>query len=212
MNPGRLPRSENIGGVDATAPNTFNLRGYTVDRAGLWRDGSRLLGPSRPLAVLLYLKQRQGKPIPREELLAECWPSGSALELSDHNVTVAVAKLRALLGAEAILTVTGIGYMLATDTASDSAPEVTERPAQNDGERLRSVPGETPLPETLRVLNAAVMDINNIVSTLNLATAESALSSRDPGSRNVSVSVDVSHPAPGTTRVAVSVRLETTLN
>lgn len=77
------------------------------DRVTLDGEPVRLSGA--PLAVLLALAERPGRVLTRRHLMARL-PSGTAR--SEHAVEVAVARLRAVVGAGAVQTVVKRGYRL----------------------------------------------------------------------------------------------------
>lgn len=77
------------------------------DRVTLDGEPVRLTGA--PLAVLLALLERPGRVLTRRQLMTRL-PSGTAR--SEHAVEVAVARLRAVVGAAAVQTVVKRGYRL----------------------------------------------------------------------------------------------------
>lgn len=64
----------------------------------------------RGFDVLLALVRREGRVATKAELLDEAWPG---LVVEENNLSVQIAALRKLLGGEAIVNVSGIGYRLA---------------------------------------------------------------------------------------------------
>lgn len=72
-------------------------------------DGEQVRLSGAPLAVLLALVERPGRVLTRRQLMAAL-PSGTAR--SEHAVEVAVARLRAVVGAAAVQTVVKRGYRL----------------------------------------------------------------------------------------------------
>lgn len=78
---------------------------------------------SRAFDVLLALVERRGRVVTKHELLDLAWPG---LVVEENNVSVQIATLRKVLGAQVIATVAGIGYRLAAapqvEPAEDAAP------------------------------------------------------------------------------------------
>lgn len=72
-------------------------------------DGEPVRLSGAPLAVLLALAERPGRVLTRRQLMTRL-PSGTAR--SEHAVEVAVARLRAVVGAAAVQTVVKRGYRL----------------------------------------------------------------------------------------------------
>lgn len=82
-------------------------------------DGRAAAVGSRAFDVLLALVERRGRVVGKNELLDIAWPG---LVVEENNVSVQIAALRKLLGAQAIATVAGIGYRLAAAPLPDAAP------------------------------------------------------------------------------------------
>lgn len=72
-------------------------------------DGAPVRLSAAPLSVLLALVEQPGRVLSRRQLMARL-PSGTAR--SEHAVEVAVARLRAVVGAAAVQTVVKRGYRL----------------------------------------------------------------------------------------------------
>lgn len=99
--------------------------------------GHRVPMGARSFDLLLALAERRGELVTKRELLDRVWPG---LMVEEANVPVRVSELRKLLGADAIVTVPGLGYRFAlpeaapcapgaaSDTAAD-APDVDASPA-----------------------------------------------------------------------------------
>ena len=73
----------------------------------------------RAFDVLLALVERQGHVVTKSELLDAAWPG---LVVEENNVSVQIAALRKVLGAQTIATIAGIGYRLAAAPEGDTAP------------------------------------------------------------------------------------------
>ncbi len=70
-------------------------------------DGQPVLVGARSLDLLLCLIEQRDRKVGKGELLALVWPG---LVVEENNLSVQVAALRKLLGADAIITVAGRGY------------------------------------------------------------------------------------------------------
>lgn len=94
----------------------FEVAGHTLLLHGdaVLLDGVEVSLSPAPAAVLRALLVKPGAVVPRRDLLGSL-PSGTAT--SEHAVEMAVARLRAALGASCILTVVKRGYRLAVDTS-----------------------------------------------------------------------------------------------
>src|SRR5436190_12453636 len=92
-------------------------------------DERRLLINGQPAAVgarafdlLMCLLANRDRVVTKDELLQAVWPG---VVVEESNLTVHVAALRKVLGAEAIATIAGRGYRFVGAAASvDSAPAV----------------------------------------------------------------------------------------
>ncbi|MDE1929430.1 MAG: winged helix-turn-helix domain-containing protein, partial [Burkholderiales bacterium] len=100
----------------------------------------------RAFALLLALIGGHGRALSKDELLAAAWPG---VIVEENNLSVQIATLRRLLGADAIVNVSGYGYRLAHAPVTagaarrDGAPEIYGREA--DIECLLSSVGSEPL-------------------------------------------------------------------
>ena len=94
---------------------TLEVAGHTLLLHGqaVLLDGVEVSLSPAPAAVLRALLVHPGAVVPRRDLLAAL-PSGTAT--SEHAVEMAVARLRASLGSECVLTVIKRGYRLAVDS------------------------------------------------------------------------------------------------
>jgi predicted ATPase len=88
---------------------------------GLERNGETLVLGARAFDVLQALVERRGELVTKEQLLERAWPG---LVVEEANVHVQVSQLRKLLGADAIATVSGLGYRFAlpVTAAGPAAP------------------------------------------------------------------------------------------
>src|SRR5947209_10121966 len=87
--------------------DSFEL--HAVDRR-LVVGGAPVAIGARAFDVLLALAEREGRPVPKRELLDAAWPG---LVVEENNLQVQIATLRKLLGAQSISTIPGRGYRLA---------------------------------------------------------------------------------------------------
>ena len=90
-----------------------------LERVLLVRGETAAIG-GRAFDVLLALVERQGHVVTKSELLDAAWPG---LVVEENNVSVQIAALRKVLGAQTIATVAGIGYRLAAAPAGDATSE-----------------------------------------------------------------------------------------
>lgn len=97
--------------VDAVSTGAFRLDNGRVvldlDARQLEVAGKTVKLGSRAFDVLVALVQRQGRVVPKQELLDLVWP-GRVVE--ENTLQVHVATLRRVIGAQAISTVSGRGY------------------------------------------------------------------------------------------------------
>jgi len=82
------------------------------------RSGEPLPIGSRALDLLLALLIRRERVVAKDELLALVWPG---VVVAENNLTVQIAALRKLLGADAVVTVTGRGYRFARTVQVENA-------------------------------------------------------------------------------------------
>jgi len=92
----------------------------TLDTGKLvgWREKGREIEFTRKeVEILLYLIEQNGRPVPREELLAEVWGYNNTGEIETRTVDIHIGKLRKKIeedakNPEVLLTVRGEGYKL----------------------------------------------------------------------------------------------------
>ena len=75
------------------------LRGFEVDLAAgeLRKNGTRIRLQEQPFQILVYLLDRAGEVVTREELRQKLWPADTFVDF-DHSLNTAVNKLREALG------------------------------------------------------------------------------------------------------------------
>lgn len=108
-------------------------------------DGRPVALGARAFDLLMCLVDRRERVVPKDELLAVVWP-GTVVE--EANLTVHVAALRKVLGAQAISTVAGVGYRFTADVAYGPA---TPQAVQADA-ALRTAPPPSADMPSLAVL------------------------------------------------------------
>jgi len=86
----------------ATAEMTYNFGLYVLDpvNGALWRNGSRVRLQEQPLRLLLFLVERPGEIVSREEIRNRLWPQNTFVEF-DKSLGVAALKVREALGDDA---------------------------------------------------------------------------------------------------------------
>jgi TolB-like protein/DNA-binding winged helix-turn-helix (wHTH) protein/Flp pilus assembly protein TadD len=112
---------------DASAPGLeLKVGEWYVDPAGnqLRRNGEATRLEPKAIEVLVYLSQRAGRVVGREELLSAVWPG---VIVGDDALTQAIIKLRKALGDEAhrptyIETISKRGYRLIAPVTHDKSP------------------------------------------------------------------------------------------
>jgi DNA-binding winged helix-turn-helix (wHTH) protein/TolB-like protein len=99
---------------DNAAPRVFEFGDFRLDVSGrtLSRAGEPVRLTPRIFETLLYLVERRGTVLGKEELLAELWPD---VVVEENNLGQAISKLRQVLGEapgdnKYIATVSGRGY------------------------------------------------------------------------------------------------------
>lgn len=116
-------------------------------------DGRPAALGARAFDLLMCLVDRRDRVVPKEELLAVVW-QGTVVE--ETNLTVHIAALRKVLGAQAISTVPGVGYRFTA--AVDPGPAAQPVGAVSAVAGLRAAP--PPLPTDVPSL--AVLPFANL--------------------------------------------------
>lgn len=108
-----------IEGPAVAETRVMRFAGWELDRAAheLRVAGQRVQIGGRAFAVLRVLAERAGQVVARHEILERAWP-GRVVE--ENNLTVQITALRKLLGHEAIVNVSGVGYRLAAKVLDDA--------------------------------------------------------------------------------------------
>ncbi len=80
----------------------------------VWLHGQKLTPPltAKQFDLLLYLYQRAGQAVSKDELAAAIWPEDQSEAVYDYQVDKMVSRVRERIGKEWIETVWGYGYRL----------------------------------------------------------------------------------------------------
>ncbi len=80
----------------------------------VWLHGQKLSPPltAKQFDLLLYLYQRAGEAVSKDELAAAVWPEDQSEAIYDYQVDKMVSRVRERIGKEWIETVWGYGYRL----------------------------------------------------------------------------------------------------
>ena len=116
-------------------PVAYEFAGFRLEpaRRALTRpDGTPARLSGKPFDTLVYLVERAGELVDRDELLHGVWPKRV---IEDNNLNQAIATLRRILGEQHVVTVAGRGYQFVTPvrrvplpalpTPSEPAPSIT---------------------------------------------------------------------------------------
>jgi DNA-binding response OmpR family regulator len=100
-----------------TQPNLAATAALLRIEAGarqVWLHGQRLTPPltAKQFDLLLYLYQRAGEAVSKDELVAAVWPEDQSEAVYDYQVDKMVSRVRERIGKEWIETVWGYGYRL----------------------------------------------------------------------------------------------------
>jgi DNA-binding winged helix-turn-helix (wHTH) protein len=99
--------------------------GFLIDPSRLevlGPDGARIDLKPRSFRVLHHLAANAGHAVPKDEILAVCWPD---VIVTEDSLTQAVSEIRRALGEggrDLIRTVPRVGYLLAADPAATPQP------------------------------------------------------------------------------------------
>ena len=86
-------------GTPPSSPVRFRFGEFEVDSCAreLRKQGERIRLQEQPFQVLLFLIQRTGQVVSREEMRAQIWPKGTFVDF-DHGLNTAIKKIRVALG------------------------------------------------------------------------------------------------------------------
>jgi TolB-like protein/DNA-binding winged helix-turn-helix (wHTH) protein/Flp pilus assembly protein TadD len=117
----------------------FKFGDFTLDQARyrLQRGGRQLRLEKLPMELLIFLVQRPGELLSRDEIAERLWGKDVFVEV-DHSINVAVRKIRVVLRDDSerprfVETVVGRGYRFAAPVIcsdGDSNPRVQQLPSQ----------------------------------------------------------------------------------
>ena len=130
----RVKRYE-IGARNAGGPNgrrqtpvAYEFAGFRLEparRALIRPDGTPARLSGKPFDTLVYLVERAGELVDRDELLRSVWPKRV---IEDNNLNQAIATLRRVLGQQTVVTVAGRGYQFVTPVRRVERPPRMLRP------------------------------------------------------------------------------------
>lgn len=92
----------------------------------LLKRGARVELGARAFDLLSTLVEHRDRIVTKEELLSQIW---HGVVVEENNLTVHMCKLRKVLGADAVCTITGTGYRFAMPVSSAPLPHSFEQPA-----------------------------------------------------------------------------------
>ena len=86
-------------GTPPSSPVRFRFGEFEVDSCAreLRKQGERIRLQEQPFQVLLFLIQRTGQVVSREEMRSQIWPKGTFVDF-DHGLNTAIKKIRVALG------------------------------------------------------------------------------------------------------------------
>lgn len=122
----------------------YGFRGWRLlpSQRRLLVDGLSVEVGARAFDVLQALVERRERIVSKDELMAVAWP-GRVVE--ENNISVQIAALRRLIGANAITTVPGIGYRLTAEPEMDAEPQSAPAPINRPAAlSVFGVPGPRP--------------------------------------------------------------------
>lgn len=94
----------------SSAPKPIQLDDIVIDKEAyqLVQNDIKIHLPKKEFELLLMLAEKPGKVFSREEILNRVW--GNEVVVGDRTIDVHIRKLREKIGADKIITITGIGY------------------------------------------------------------------------------------------------------
>jgi cholera toxin transcriptional activator len=123
--------------IPASSParKTLRFAVFEVDLAAgeLRKNGTRIRLQEQPFQILVYLLDRAGEVVTREELRQKLWPADTFVDF-DHSLNTAVNKLREALGDSAsspryVETLARRGYRFLAPVEHADAKAVDQNPA-----------------------------------------------------------------------------------
>jgi predicted ATPase/DNA-binding winged helix-turn-helix (wHTH) protein len=134
----------------ATTPVSYRFGRFELqpEERQLFADGVPVRVGPHAFDLLDALLERAGQLVTKTQLLARVWPRAV---IEDNTLQAHISALRKVLGANAILTVSGRGYRLVPEVARIDGSRTTDLPARkhNLPNRLTSFIGRDNVVETL---------------------------------------------------------------
>lgn len=162
--------------IQVTERFTFNDGRITVDPRAhrVWTPDGPVRLSSRALDILLALVEHRDRLVSKQELLELVWPDRV---VEDNNLQVHVSSLRKLLGANAIVTVSGRGYRLALEPDVPVASSVGQRAALPRASHASSnlIGRDAILTEVLNLLGDADVHLVALTGTGGVGKSRLAL-------------------------------------
>lgn len=125
----------------------------------LRKSGVRLRLQEQPFQVLIYLLERPGEVVPREELRQRLWPDGTFVDF-DHSLNSIINKLREVLGDSAsnprfieTLARRGYRFLVPVEIAENGSPAPPRVPPPQPQAVKLSPPALLTAPEELPVVS-----------------------------------------------------------
>jgi len=151
-----IERTHRMSGLNR---RVYEFKGFRLDapQHRLSRNGQPVPLKAKIFDLLLFLVERRGQLVEKDELMREIWPNTI---VEENNITVSMSILRKILGEdragrEFIETVPRLGYRFVAEVTQVSDDEVAAKPATT----IRTEPLDTP-PE-LPIDSLAVLPIYN---------------------------------------------------
>ena len=154
---------------NAFGPLVFGPVELLLDERRLLVGGQPVALGSRGFDLLKALVARRDRVVSKDELLDEVWPG---LVVEENNLQVQISGLRRVLGAQAITTVTGLGYRFTLAPGPGPAAVPAAAPAPSPA---------LPLGTPARVLVADDNRVNRLLLCRSLELMGCQVSSADNG-------------------------------
>ena len=135
MGNAKLPAAVSTPPRSSSAQKILRFAVFEVDLAAgeLRRNGARIRLQEQPFQILVYLLERAGGVVTREELRQKLWPADTFVDF-DHSLNTAINKLREAMGDSAsnpryVETLARRGYRFLAPVQ----PEAANSPAETPG-------------------------------------------------------------------------------
>lgn len=120
---------------------------FELDYGGfqLFRNGLPVHLEGLPLQLLLFLANKSGEVVTREEITHELWSDDDLIEI-ETGINTAILKIRRALGDDSempryLQTVVGAGYRFVTPNATDSSPDQVTFSPEELGQGIKAAAG-----------------------------------------------------------------------